>query len=911
MFCSSRVARLAIVACATITVPALSQPQLERQGLHGSIVSPGGLFQSPRSHCWWEAQNTSHRYCIVDISKAGITFEEKNLDGVFPEWVPVDPPQRFQVLEGRVNADEPPHISFEDWPTSHYTHDMCFKVEPDSQYNYLRGCECSDPCASERQRLHGLIDDRDKTIGATGKYLGPGNIPDYLKAAREWDALHGSEVDELLKSIRSCPAPRPLATDKRQPLIEVEWECGLGTGKPEGRNLLWSYYTKTAVDARLHNEAGVSAGFFSEGHRNRQPIWNWPTIDDWVHVEGRWVWDRGHEPYQTEIHPPHFLAIRRALPSVADPCVGVREELRGLQDTESRLGNAITRAPRGSSEKENAQAALSHWSQEHSARMAELRQRLADVACAPRLATRIDLFATGDGGALWNNRRSSDRPPYVEPTPMSANDYTFVVAHLVRPPSANCRLQWHWIMRAGDSFPAELDVKEVARFDNGRRTADGATKYADVQVSVPWHSRAAGRDDLLLARTLVLYWDDGSPLVQNGQGVRAYAIRLIQLRVLKSHDSADGDYRVFAEVGGTWTQLNEMAGTEDILDDHLGSTGDGDDYPDDPMNQDVDRSRRDSTACQVWASNGELSQLGEPWSIGTEQVVLVAPGGRFRVHACGWEADGVEDCFGVLADPRQVCDDAFMEFLNSTVFTVMETAASGCANDPIGEVNDIWSSAGRRTDGQCAPGEVWACSVGAPEGGAFCSGTIPNGSYALKYSIRELDLPTALGRIASSEWGVGAQAPAGSTVGAWGTVIQGEVLVDYKTLIAQKAAQLKLGAPMPKTPQPVRTPKPRDEGFYQIFEKGSVYWAPKTGAHMVWGLIRDKWGQQGWEQGKLGFPTSDELTCTAPSSQDKYSTFEGGTIYWKSGSPEATIYYAPTPVGKNGDCRPPFGLGRQ
>ncbi|WP_413754339.1 hypothetical protein [Streptomyces sp. R-74717] len=29
----------------------------------------------------------------------------------------------------------------------------------------------------------------------------------------------------------------------------------------------------------------------------------------------------------------------------------------------------------------------------------------------------------------------------------------------------------------------------------------------------------------------------------------------------------------------------------------------------------------------------------------------------------------------------------------------------------------------------------------------------------------------------------------------------------------------------------------------------------ETGAHPVWGAIRDKWGGLGWEGGKLGFPT--------------------------------------------------------
>lgn len=47
-------------------------------------------------------------------------------------------------------------------------------------------------------------------------------------------------------------------------------------------------------------------------------------------------------------------------------------------------------------------------------------------------------------------------------------------------------------------------------------------------------------------------------------------------------------------------------------------------------------------------------------------------------------------------------------------------------------------------------------------------------------------------------------------------------------------------------------------GFFQTFEKGSIYWSPKTGAHYILkSKIMDRWGQAGWEQGEFGWPTSD------------------------------------------------------
>jgi hypothetical protein len=96
---------------------------------------------------------------------------------------------------------------------------------------------------------------------------------------------------------------------------------------------------------RPENEKGNSAGFFSAGHERGDVFWNFPTIGDWVHVEGHYVWDRGHPPAEAEIHPPRFLAVKRNLPE------------------QIMIGDSSL-----------------------------------------KFATRIDIFASGDGGALMNNR---------------------------------------------------------------------------------------------------------------------------------------------------------------------------------------------------------------------------------------------------------------------------------------------------------------------------------------------------------------------------------------------------------------------------------------------------------------------------------------------------------------------------
>jgi uncharacterized protein with LGFP repeats len=75
-------------------------------------------------------------------------------------------------------------------------------------------------------------------------------------------------------------------------------------------------------------------------------------------------------------------------------------------------------------------------------------------------------------------------------------------------------------------------------------------------------------------------------------------------------------------------------------------------------------------------------------------------------------------------------------------------------------------------------------------------------------------------------------------------------------------------------------------GSYQVFQHGSIYWSPATGAHMVTGALRDRWGALGWENGGLGYPTSDSLCGLINGGC--YQLFQGGSLY--SSAPGAAAY---------------------
>ncbi|MET8652113.1 LGFP repeat-containing protein [Nocardia aurea] len=82
---------------------------------------------------------------------------------------------------------------------------------------------------------------------------------------------------------------------------------------------------------------------------------------------------------------------------------------------------------------------------------------------------------------------------------------------------------------------------------------------------------------------------------------------------------------------------------------------------------------------------------------------------------------------------------------------------------------------------------------------------------------------------------------------------------------------------------------PSGSGRFNHFERGSIYWSLGTAAHQVGGPIRDKWAATGWESGPLGYPLTDEA---AAKNNGRYNLFTGGAVYYSPSTGAHTVWGA-------------------
>lgn len=82
-------------------------------------------------------------------------------------------------------------------------------------------------------------------------------------------------------------------------------------------------------------------------------------------------------------------------------------------------------------------------------------------------------------------------------------------------------------------------------------------------------------------------------------------------------------------------------------------------------------------------------------------------------------------------------------------------------------------------------------------------------------------------------------------------------------------------------------------GRLNNFEGGAIYWSANTGAHVVWGDLGSQWAAQGYENGGLGYPITDEY----PERGGWEQRFEGGVL--RSGVGPVVEPSATDPISKD------------
>ena len=341
--------------------------------------------------------------------------------------------------------------------------------------------------------------------------------------------------------------------------IHIEWETGLGQAN-KGNNC-----------SEL-NRQGKSCGFFSSGHERGDVIWNWPTANDWAHVEGLRVWDRGHPPAATEIHPARLVAVRRALPD------------KIIVDSNYFF------------------------------------------------ATRIDIFASGDGGAFDNNRENQSS--FVRKVKMSSKDYVFTVKQTLPKPSENAVLKYFVKEQKGNTFSADVEYQT--------NSINGA-----VTIKIPWKS-ASVSDLEVFARTIFLYWDQDNGIPSDYR-IEEVKVKLSEIRFDHFNEGpGKAENRMYVDVGGNFIFLNEFANSNDILKRGFGKT----------------RKKK--------------------WGFNNEFTLYIPHNAEFRVSAHGWEADGVDKIFGRIIDNYSPCTPETKKLINKMMIDPSPVGLGGCLDDPLG-----------------------------------------------------------------------------------------------------------------------------------------------------------------------------------------------------------------------------------
>ncbi|MCC9174388.1 zinc-dependent metalloprotease family protein [Arthrobacter sp. zg-Y179] len=117
------------------------------------------------------------------------------------------------------------------------------------------------------------------------------------------------------------------------------------------------------------------------------------------------------------------------------------------------------------------------------------------------------------------------------------------------------------------------------------------------------------------------------------------------------------------------------------------------------------------------------------------------------------------------------------------------------------------------------------------------------------------------------------------------TIVGGATARALAPIAQMRAAHPELGAATSEV-----TGGLRNNGAHQNFKNGVILWSPESGAFISMGAVRSFYGTLGYQNGFLGYPTSNEVATAGGSVQ----TYQGGRIIW---SPKNGASYVLGAVG--------------
>ncbi|MCU1512390.1 MAG: lysozyme [Arthrobacter sp.] len=84
----------------------------------------------------------------------------------------------------------------------------------------------------------------------------------------------------------------------------------------------------------------------------------------------------------------------------------------------------------------------------------------------------------------------------------------------------------------------------------------------------------------------------------------------------------------------------------------------------------------------------------------------------------------------------------------------------------------------------------------------------------------------------------------------------------------------------------------KGSGCFQNYQRGAIMWSPASGAAIsTFGAIRDFWQQQNFENGPLGYPTSNAV-CGLKNG-GCFQNYQGGTVVWSPATGAQTVLPGP------------------